>query len=869
MNPVLALARAEIRDLQPYAHAAWLPSLTRLHANEAPWRPAGDATRAGLNRYPEPQPEALVGRLADLYRVAPRNLLVARGSDEAIDVLSRIYLRAGTDAILQCAPTFGMYEVAARIQGAAVISVPLQPANGWRLDPDRLLSAWRPEVKIVYLCSPNNPTGNLFDLAALEAVCSALDGKSIIVLDEAYVEWSGRPSLSVWLQRFPTLAILRTLSKAYALAGARIGALLADPEMIQLAKRIIPPYALAQPTIEAALDALEPEAAAAAHRRLREHAAGARLSAARTHGLALGGAHLAERRQFPADRHQQRRHLHARQPRRRPDRARPAGEPAAAPLAADHGRHAQRERRAARQSEGGMSGRRILFVDRDGTLIEEPADEQVDSLDKIRLMPGVIPALLELRRAGFSFVMVTNQDGLGTASLPHERFDPAHRFILELFASQGIEFEAVFICPHFKRENCGCRKPDTALVKEFLAANPARSRAQLHGRRPRHRPRIRRKPRDQGIKVLKDGGADETWPAIARRLAAQARRARVERRTRETDIAVEVDLSREGPSAIRTGIGFFDHMLEQIARHAGFALELQCAGDLGVDEHHTVEDCALALGAALREALGDKRGIARYGFLLAMDEAEAEIALDISGRPVLRVGGPVRTRAGRRAADRTRAALLPLARAGARRSAAHPRARREQPPHGGVLLQGRRPQSASGHPPRGTRAAEHQGRALSATRVAIVASGGANIASLQFALERLGVRAGVSAEADVIRAASHVILPGVGAAGDAMRRLRSAGLDAVLPALRQPVLGICLGMQLLFETFGRGRDRVPRRHSRRRAALRGPAWTPGAAHRLEHAGARTRLGAARRHRRRRLRLFRAQLRAALRRGDRR
>lgn len=271
MNPVLALARAEIRDLQPYAHAAWLPSLTRLHANEAPWRPAGDATRAGLNRYPEPQPEALVGRLADLYRVAPRNLLVARGSDEAIDVLSRIYLRAGTDAILQCAPSFGMYEVAARIQGAAVISVPLQPANGWRLDPDRLLSAWRPEVKIVYLCSPNNPTGNLFDLAALEAVCSALDGKSIIVLDEAYVEWSGRPSLSVWLQRFPTLAILRTLSKAYALAGARIGALLADPEMIQLAKRIIPPYALAQPTIEAALDALEPEAAAAAHRRLREH----------------------------------------------------------------------------------------------------------------------------------------------------------------------------------------------------------------------------------------------------------------------------------------------------------------------------------------------------------------------------------------------------------------------------------------------------------------------------------------------------------------------------------------------------------------------------------------------------------------------
>jgi histidinol-phosphate aminotransferase len=271
MNPVLALARPEIRELKPYAHAAWLPPLTRLHANEAPWRPAGDTTRAGLNRYPEPQPEALVKLLADLYRVAPESLLVSRGSDEAIDVLSRIYLRAGTDAILQSAPSFGMYEVAARIQGASVISVPLESADGWRLDPDRLLAAWRPEVKLVYLCSPNNPTGNLFDLAALEAVCSALDGKSIIVLDEAYIEWSGRPSLSVWLQRFSTLAILRTLSKAYALAGARIGALLAPPAMIELARRIIPPYALAQPTIEAALDALAPDAAAAAHRRLRDH----------------------------------------------------------------------------------------------------------------------------------------------------------------------------------------------------------------------------------------------------------------------------------------------------------------------------------------------------------------------------------------------------------------------------------------------------------------------------------------------------------------------------------------------------------------------------------------------------------------------
>jgi histidinol-phosphate aminotransferase len=268
VNPVLALARPEILHLQPYSHAAWLPSLTRLHANEAPWRPPGDATAAGLNRYPEPQPKALVARLAALYGVAPDMLLLGRGSDEAIDLLSRIYLRAGTDAILQCPPTFGMYRVAAHIQGAAVAEVPLERDLGWSLDARRLLAAWRPAMKIVYLCSPNNPTANAFDLEAIEAVCTALDGKAIVAVDEAYIEWSGRRSLAAWLERFPTLAVLRTLSKAHALAGARIGALLAHPDLIELARRVIPPYSLAQPTIEAALRALEPNALAASRARI-------------------------------------------------------------------------------------------------------------------------------------------------------------------------------------------------------------------------------------------------------------------------------------------------------------------------------------------------------------------------------------------------------------------------------------------------------------------------------------------------------------------------------------------------------------------------------------------------------------------------
>jgi len=268
MSPLVALARPEIVSLKPYAHAAWLPSLTRMHANEAPWRPAGDNTIAGLNRYPEPQPRALIERLGWLYGVSASQVLATRGADEAIDVLSRIYLRAGTDAILQCGPTFGMYQVAARIQGAEVIELPLDRNKGWSIDPERILAAWHPNIKLVYLCSPNNPTANLLSQAALEFICAALDGKAIVVIDEAYIEWSRSVSLVGWLKRFQTLAILRTLSKAHALAGARLGALLGAPELIQIAARVIPPYALAQPTIEAALRALEPGELAASQVRL-------------------------------------------------------------------------------------------------------------------------------------------------------------------------------------------------------------------------------------------------------------------------------------------------------------------------------------------------------------------------------------------------------------------------------------------------------------------------------------------------------------------------------------------------------------------------------------------------------------------------
>ncbi|HXP64422.1 MAG TPA: bifunctional histidinol-phosphatase/imidazoleglycerol-phosphate dehydratase HisB [Steroidobacteraceae bacterium] len=280
-----------------------------------------------------------------------------------------------------------------------------------------------------------------------------------------------------------------------------------------------------------------------------------------------------------------------------------------------------------------MSLRRILFLDRDGTLNEEVADEQIDSLAKIRLMPGVIPALLELKRAGFCFVVVTNQDGLGTARFPQEAFDSANRFILELFSSQGIEFEAVLLCPHFKHEGCECRKPNLGMVKEFLRANDIdKANSFMIGDRETDM-QFAANLGITGLRIALHGESDETWPRIAARILGNSRRAHVHRKTKETEVTVDIDLSIEGPSAIATGLGFFDHMLEQIARHGGFALDLKCSGDLQIDEHHTVEDCALSFGKALREALGDKRGIARYGFLLAMDEAEAQVALDLSGRP--------------------------------------------------------------------------------------------------------------------------------------------------------------------------------------------------------------------------------------------
>ena len=273
----------------------------------------------------------------------------------------------------------------------------------------------------------------------------------------------------------------------------------------------------------------------------------------------------------------------------------------------------------------------VLFVDRDGTLIEEPPDEQVDALEKVRFMPGVFAALAELGRAGYRLVMVTNQDGLGTPSHPVDAFETAHRFVLDAFRSQGIDFEAILICPHRAADGCECRKPRTGLVRGYLTdAGVDLSRSAVVGDRDSDL-ELARNLGVRGLRVSREAAREQTWPAVVRELLA--RRARIERTTKETRIGVAVDLDSSEPVRAATGIGFFDHMLEQLAKHGGFALELACEGDLEVDEHHTVEDTALALGAALKRALGTKAGLARYGFLLPMDEALAQVAIDLSGRP--------------------------------------------------------------------------------------------------------------------------------------------------------------------------------------------------------------------------------------------
>ncbi len=271
---------------------------------------------------------------------------------------------------------------------------------------------------------------------------------------------------------------------------------------------------------------------------------------------------------------------------------------------------------------------RILFIDRDGTLIEEPFDFQVDALNKIKLVPGVIPALLKLKKEGFQLVMVSNQNGVGTPSFPETQFSLCQEFTLNLFSSQGIEFNPIFICPHRPEDNCTCRKPKTGLVDQFMKEHSIdKHYSWVIGDRETDKELAM----NLGVQFLPVSPI-HSWDNIVQAIIRKTRSFSLVRTTKETDIELELTLDSDQQNSINTPLPFFNHMLEQISKHAGFDLKLQAKGDIEVDDHHLVEDVALALGEALKGALGDKRGINRYGFTLPMDESLANIAIDLSGR---------------------------------------------------------------------------------------------------------------------------------------------------------------------------------------------------------------------------------------------
>lgn len=293
---------------------------------------------------------------------------------------------------------------------------------------------------------------------------------------------------------------------------------------------------------------------------------------------------------------------------------------------------------------------RVLFIDRDGTLIIEPPDEQIDSLEKLEFYPGVISWLSKIaNESDFELVMVTNQDGLGTEKFPEETFWPAHTKMLKTLENEGITFSKIFIDRSFPHENKPTRKPGTGMLQEYLSSDYDLKNSFVIGDRLTD-VELAKNLNSKAILInngsleqkLKDASLEPycdlvttSWADIYSLLSKPSRKASVRRMTKETDISIELNLDGSGKSSIQTGLAFFDHMLDQLARHGSLDLTIAVKGDLHIDEHHTIEDTALALGETFLKALGDKRGIERYGFLLPMDDCLAQVAIDFGGRPWL------------------------------------------------------------------------------------------------------------------------------------------------------------------------------------------------------------------------------------------
>ena len=273
--------------------------------------------------------------------------------------------------------------------------------------------------------------------------------------------------------------------------------------------------------------------------------------------------------------------------------------------------------------------KKAIFIDRDGTLLREPADEQIDALEKLEFVPGAISGLRALTGLGYELVMASNQDGLGTPAFPEESFWPAQNLLLRTLEGEGVVFDDILIDPSMPEEHSPNRKPGTGMFGKYLDGTYDLAVSWVIGDRQTDR----QLAENLGAQALLVG--EKSWAEIAETIRSSERSATIARKTAETDIYVRVDLDGRGPSGVDTGLKFFDHMLTQLIHHGGIALEIRCKGDLEVDEHHTMEDVGIALGEALRQALGDKRGTERYGFALPMDESRALVLLDFGGRSEL------------------------------------------------------------------------------------------------------------------------------------------------------------------------------------------------------------------------------------------
>ena len=270
--------------------------------------------------------------------------------------------------------------------------------------------------------------------------------------------------------------------------------------------------------------------------------------------------------------------------------------------------------------------KKAIFIDRDGTILKEPSDEQIDSLEKFAFVPGAISGLRSIAGLGYELVLVSNQDGLGTPAFPYEDFLPCQELMLQTLEGEGVVFDNILIDKSFPQDNAPTRKPGTGMLGAYMDGSYDLASCIVIGDRDTDMELAR----NLGAKGLRIGNL--SWPEVAEAVRAGSRRVELRRTTRETDVSVVLDLDSKGPCGIDTGLHFFDHMLEQIPHHGGVSLAVSCKGDLQVDEHHTMEDVGIALGEALLQALGDRKGLERYGFALPMDDCKALVLIDLGGR---------------------------------------------------------------------------------------------------------------------------------------------------------------------------------------------------------------------------------------------